>query len=537
MTTFTLTAGNDTVSTDYNLFGTVNGGGGSLDLLNNIVNGEAGIDTFAYADSYPSGNFTLVLPASGGIELVATVSAASGGGSSTQKVTLKNFELLQFDNLTYSIAASAGADLLNGTAGNDVIRALAGADYLQGNAGNDTLDGGTGSDSMVGGAGNDTYVVDVLTDKVVDTSGTDTVRVAIATAGGSYTLGASVENGTLTNAVNYNLTGNALANTLKGNAFNNVLNGGAGSDQMAGLAGNDTYIVGVAGDVVTEGINAGIDTVKVGITTTGGSYTLGANIENGTLTNTVAFNITGNALANTLIGNAAANTLNGGGGNDTLDGRAGADRMNGGTGNDTYVVGTGDVVTEAAGAGTDLVKVAISTTGGSYTLGANVENGTLTNTVAFNLTGNTLANTLIGNGAANVLNGGDGADQLHGGAGADQLTGGNGSDRFYFDSLFATSNVDTVTDFTHGSDRLMLDDALFTALGVVGSTAGTALDANSFRLGSVAAEADDRILYDAATGKLYYDPTGSATAGDEVQFAVLGASVHPTLDASDFLVV
>jgi hypothetical protein len=83
----------------------------------------------------------------------------------------------------------------------------------------------------------------------------------------------------------------------------------------------------------------------------------------------------------------------------------------------------------------------------------------------------------------------------------------------------------------------MLDDALFTALGVVGSTAGTALDANSFRLGSVAAEADDRILYDAATGKLYYDPTGSATAGDEVQFAVLGASVHPTLDASDFLVV
>jgi Ca2+-binding RTX toxin-like protein len=166
-----------------------------------------------------------------------------------------------------------------------------------------------------------------------------------------------------------------------------------------------------------------------------------------------------------------------------------------------------------------------------------VENGTLTNTVAFKLSGNALANTLIGNAAANTLNGGDGADQLHGGAGADQLTGGNGSDRFYFDSMFATSNVDTVTDFTHGSDRLMLDDALFTALGVVGSTAGTALDANSFRLGSVAAEADDRILYDAATGKLYYDPTGSATAGDEVQFAVLGASVHPTLDASDFLVV
>jgi Ca2+-binding RTX toxin-like protein len=53
----------------------------------------------------------------------------------------------------------------------------------------------------------------------------------------------------------------------------------------------------------------------------------------------------------------------------------------------------------------------------------------------------------------------------------------------------------------------------------------------------VAAQADDRIIYDATTGKLYYDPTGSATAGDQVQFAVLGTSVHPTLDASDFLVV
>ena len=48
----------------------------------------------------------------------------------------------------------------------------------------------------------------------------------------------------------------------------------------------------------------------------------------------------------------------------------------------------------------------------SFTLGANVENLTLTGTAAINGTGNALANILIGNGAANILNGGAGADTM-----------------------------------------------------------------------------------------------------------------------------
>ena len=72
-----------------------------------------------------------------------------------------------------------------------------------------------------------------------------------------------------------------------------MLDGGAGADTMSGGAGNDTYVVDDAGDVVTEAAGEGTDTVRARV-----SYTLGANVENLTLTGTGAINGTGNALDN-----------------------------------------------------------------------------------------------------------------------------------------------------------------------------------------------------------------------------------------------
>ena len=346
-------------------------------------------------------------------------------------------------NTTFNLAVSVAADkTLTGTAGNDI---------LIGASGNDTLNGFAGNDTMIGGLGNDTYTVDVLTDVVTENlnEGTDLVNVAVATAGGTYTVAANVENAILTNTVVYNLTGNALDNVLTGNAAANTLNGGAGNDTLNGLAGNDTmigglgndtYTIDVLTDVITENLNEGTDLVNVALATAGGTYTLAANVENAILTNTVAYNLTGNALNNVLTGNSTANILDGG---------AGVDTLIGGLGNDTYTIDVlTDVITENLNEGTDLVNVAVTTVGGTYTVAANVENATLTNTVAYSLIGNALDNFLTGNAAANNLNGGAGNDTLNGLAGNDTMIGGLGNDTYTIDVLtdVITENLNEGTD-------------------------------------------------------------------------------------------
>ena len=165
------------------------------------------------------------------------------------------------------------------------------------------------------------------------------------------------------------------------------------------------------GDVVTENVEEGTDTVRTTLT----SYTLGNNLENLVFTGSIGFVGTGNTLANTLIGGI---------GNDALDGGTGNDTLIGGLGNDTYIVDApGDIVIENTGEGTDTVQSSIS-----YALVANVENLTLTGTTAINATGNELNNIITGNSGNNILDGGAGADTLTGGAGNDTYIVDNSGD-------------------------------------------------------------------------------------------------------------
>lgn len=369
----------------------------------NRLDGGAGVDTMTGAagnDTYVVDNASdvAVETAAGGIDTVeSSVSYTLGGEIEVLRLT--------------------GSKAINGT-GNKL------ANTLTGNGAANRLDGGAGADTMTGGAGADTYVVDNAGDLISELAagGLDTVESSI-----SWKLGAELEKLTLTGTSAVNGTGNALANTLMGNGGANRLDGGAGADSMKGGAGNDTYVVDNVGDIVTEAASGGADTIESSIT-----WVLGAELENLTLTGASAINATGNGLANTLRGNAGANVLTGGAGNDT---------MVGGAGNDIYVVdAAADVVTENAGEGTDTVRSAVT-----WTLGANVENLTLTGSHAINGTGTAAANTLIGNSGANVMTGAGGDDIYDGGAGND-----------IFNDAAATSNdtyrwgigsgFDTLTD-------------------------------------------------------------------------------------------
>lgn len=224
--------------------------------------------------------------------------------------------------------------------------------------------------------------------------------------------------------------------------------------------------------------------------------------------------LAGNDTYQGLGGN---DTIYGNDGNDRLDGGTGADRMIGGRGDDTYVVDNKrDTVSESKNQGLDTVLSSIT-----YTLGSNVENLELTGTALINATGNSLANVLIGNSSANTLNGKTGNDIL---------TGGDGADRFVFNSkLNATTNIDTITDFELGLDKIVLENAIFRKVGGAG-----ALSIDAFFIGAAAGDASDRIIYDNLNGKLYYDSNGSG-AGGLMQFALLDPGL--TLQATDFLII
>ena len=78
-----------------------------------------------------------------------------------------------------------------------------------------------------------------------------------------------------------------------------------------------------------------------------------------------------------------------------------------------------------------------------------------------------------------------------------------------------------------GDDTIQLDDALF-----AGVTAANLSSVIVF--GAAALDANDRIIYNSATGALYYDADGSG-AGAAIQFAQLDAGVALTI--SDFAVI
>ncbi len=137
---------------------------------------------------------------------------------------------------------------------------------------------------------------------------------------------------------------------------------------------------------------------------------------------------------------------------------------------------------------------------------------------------------VFGENGNDKLTGGKKADTLDGGSGNDKLTGGAGKDHFVFDeTLDPALNVDKITDVKPGTDKILLDDDIFVHVGALGTLAGKA-----FHVGTHAGDHSDRIIYDDATGKLFYDDDGK-NGVNQIQFAKLDKGLH--LHATDFLVI
>ncbi|ESQ73535.1 hypothetical protein ABAC402_18860 [Asticcacaulis sp. AC402] len=471
----TIGAGTDTLVNFRDLAGSFFNDSLTGDNNGNLLNGQGGADTMAGG----LGNDTYWILDAGDV-----INEAAGAGTDLVLATLdyslagkqvENLFLAGNDNLNGS--GNGLANQIRGNEGNNVLSGGAGLDTLDGQNGNDRLDGGTGNDSLIGFDGNDTYVVDAAGDVVNENefmTGIDLVESSI-----TYTLGAYVENLTLTGSANINGTGHAGNNVLVGNSGNNVLTGGTG---------DDTYIIQNAADNVVEASNAGIDLIVSSVT-----YSLsGKQVENLTLIDGAGnINATGNGLANTLRGNAGNNRLDGGSNSDSITGGAGDDTLIGGSGNDTIVAGQAsdgndsvdggdgnDLITSSgqgiynAGGGNDYVFAGLTAT--SEVIDGGTGNDTIDTTSVFaeysvnlvtgatNYGGESYVNfenavtgegndTVIGTAVANAITTGAGNDSLDGGAGNDTLVGGEGDDSYVVESV-----GDGVTEqFDDGNDRVI----------------------------------------------------------------------------------
>lgn len=182
-----------------------------------------------------------------------------------------------------------------------------------------------------------------------------------------------------------------------------------------------------------------------------------------------------------LIGNDRANQIAGSHGDDTIVGAAGFDTLMGGQGSDQIQGGfNGD-----------------------------------------RLYGEEGNDDLRGGNGLDLIVGGVGNDTIRGAKGTDTLTGGEGADVFIFHTdLDGTINVDTITDFVSGVDRIELSAAIFGNAGAIGTNVGLS----------------QYITYNAATGVLSYDQDGTG-AGAAKAFAILGIDSHPASIGSDLWIV
>ncbi|MCE2678982.1 MAG: calcium-binding protein [Burkholderiales bacterium] len=454
------------------------------------------------------------------------------------------------------MASSTLSSISNATPLGRRLDGTSGDDLLIGDLGHDTLFGGVGNDTLRGDAGDDVYYVDSAGDVIVELASDNTSTqqsfslgcfsdVVIASV--SYTLAdnVAVEDlmalGTLTesslNPTGINLTGNNLGQGLIGNSTANQLYGMGGDDILFGAGGSDSLFGGEGDDGLIGGL--GNDSL---------SGDAGDDI--------FAFNL-GTSTGNLMSG--AQTTVSLTGGNDTADGGNGDDtifmrgalqnynitRLNATEYQISVKAGISGISSSETMTFRNIEKLAFGELDNidndirqnavllSSVVTSSIYDDILSASSNANWSSNGLAGNdmLEGRAGNDTLNGGAGADTLDGGASADVLTGGLGRDQFKFSSSLGDGNIDTVTDFTRGTDKILLDDAVFTQLSSVQSLVGRLVVGGS---GAKAMDGNDYFIFNSVSRVLSYDPDGNGAMAMQAFATMTGVT---TLAASDFQII
>ena len=490
----------------------------------------------------------------------------------------------------------AGDDLLFGGRGADRMLGGAGNDLLSGEDSDDnadSMDGGAGDDTygvylndvILGDAGG-FDMVDAIDIDWTLAAGFEKLRLLSIFAGGAVRqVGTgNAEGNILESWVDgelYGLGGNDSLATVNG--IRNILDGGAGIDTLNGAfnaddefhfsvapgAGNADLVIGFVSardDIYLENAaHAGIGAAgrfsmgdaRFAANATGTAQDTTDRVIYNTSTGQLWHDTDGSGsgaaqliatlqgapglLASDIVvfGDApSGQVINGTSGADTLSGTAGNDTINGLGGNDLVLAGsTGGADVVDGGAGFDSIEFAsrassaviVDFAAGTISGGSS---GTISFTSVERVVASNFNDSLTGGAGGQTLAGQAGADTLWGAGGVDTLWGGGGADRFIFRET-GNANADSVRDFASGTDEVALDNSPMSALGATGDfSAGDArFKANAT---GTATDANDRVVYDTSTGRLYYDADGNGAGAAQLIATFQGA---PAVAATDITVI
>lgn len=515
--------------------GTVSKGANGTDTLSNInlITGSG------FADSITGSNSLMYELFDGGAG-----DDTINGGMITDLVNFDDSNRVNYSGAGSAVSVNLGTGAVSGGAGNDSLTNING---VQGSAYDDTLVGSSfASEQFRGGAGDDTIDGGDGFDRARYNDASTGVNVNLATGIGLDGMGGT---DTLLNVEG--ILGSRFADVLTGGNAANGVGATDGFESFTGNGGDDT-IDGGAGFDRTDYYSWATDgvLVRLGGNSTGIAYDGQGGID--TLINIEA--VRGSNFHDRLFGSDTGvfESFAGMEGNDTIDGKGGIDRVDYSQSRVGVNVNLLTGVAADGHGGTDALLNIEDARGSTFndaiigTLGNNklvgdLGNDTLTGDTGFDLLdggeGNDLlsgglnADTLLGGNGNDVLgggqgvdsmDGGDGNDSLSGGLGSDTMTGGLGADRFTFkNQVVGVTNIDTIIDFTPGSDLFELSAAIFTAFaGQQGATLGTSAN----------------LTYNSVSGVLAYDPDG-AGLGAATTFAIIGTSTHPASLGNAFLIV